>query len=146
MDECRIRLGHGTLYFFLSKLSALNMNGTVDTLVPYNGGQISEDRGGVKSTDESILYWIERNQTDSIPEIENLENTTTTDDSTVEKLTYKNGLNNSQVVLYKILGGGHTEPSKIEKYSEVYKIIVGEQNEDVEMAEEVWKFFEDKFK
>lgn len=127
-------------------ISALYMNGTMDPLVPYNGGHILGNRGVVKSTDESIQYWIERNQTDTNPIIENFENVTTDDNSTVEKSTYDNGLNNSEVVLYKIIGGGHTEPSKIEKYAQVYKNIVGEQNEDIEMAEEVWKFFEDKIK
>lgn len=127
-------------------ISALFMNGTIDPLVPYKGGQIASDRGLVKSTDESIRYWVERNQTDTTPIVENLENINTDDNSSVEKSTYDNGLNNSQVVLYKIIGGGHTEPSKTEKYSIIYKIIVGEQNEDIEMAEEVWSFFEDKVK
>ena len=127
-------------------ISALYMNGTMDPLVPYEGGHILENRGVVKSTDESILYWVERNQTDTTPAIENLENISTDDNSRVVKSTYSNGLNNSQVVLYKIIGGGHTEPSLIENYSQIYLNIVGEQNEDIEMAEEIWKFFEDKVK
>lgn len=127
-------------------ISALYMNGTVDPLVPYGGGQISSNRGIVKSTDESILYWIQRNQTDTTPIIENFDNINIDDNSTVEKSTYQNGLNNSEVILYKIIGGGHTEPSKSEKYSQIYKNIVGEQNEDIEMAEEIWEFFKDKAK
>jgi len=127
-------------------ISALYMNGTMDPLVPYGGGQILSDRGLVKSTDESIQYWVERNQTDTTPIIKVFDNINSNDNSTVEKATYINGLNNSQVVLYKIIGGGHTEPSKIEKYSRIYLNIVGEQNEDIEMAEEVWKFFKDKSK
>ena len=54
-------------------ISALFMNGTTDPLVPYEGGQISDDRGLVISTDETIQYWIERNQTSSTPVIENFE-------------------------------------------------------------------------
>jgi len=127
-------------------ISALFMNGTEDPLVPYEGGQIISDRGLVISTDESILYWIQRNQTDSNPVLEILEDVTDNDNSTVEKYTYNNGLNSTQVVLYKIIGGGHTEPSLTEKYSQVYLNIVGVQNEDIEMAEEIWSFFEDKTK
>lgn len=100
----------------------------------------------VKSTDESIRYWVERNQTDSQPIVEILEDIDPNDGSTVEKFIYDNGANNSQVVLYKVIGGGHTEPSLIEKYSQLYLNVVGGQNHDIEMAAEVWKFFEDKSK
>jgi len=127
-------------------VSALYMNGTTDLFVPYNGGQIIDNRGAVIPTDDCILYWVERNQTDTTPVVENFENINTEDNSTVVKSTYHNGLNGSQVVLYKIIGGGHTEPSLVEHYSQAYLNIVGEQNEDIEMAEEVWKFFEDKVK
>ena len=48
--------------------------------------------------------------------------------------------------MYKIIDDGHTEPSKTEKYSQVYLNIIGEQNEDIEMTEEVWRLFEDKAK
>jgi polyhydroxybutyrate depolymerase len=44
-------------------ISALFMNGTEDPLVPYDGGQIASNRGEVISTDESINYWIARNNT-----------------------------------------------------------------------------------
>ncbi len=127
-------------------VSALYMNGTVDLLVPYEGGQIASDRGLVISTDQSIAHWVQRNQTDLSPTIELFEDINTNDNSTVEKYTYDNGLNNTQVILYKVIGGGHTEPSLVENYSQAYLNIVGEQNEDIEMAEEIWKFFEDKSK
>ena len=86
-------------------VSGLFMNGTMDPLVPYNSGQILNNRGEVKSTDESIQYWVERNQTETSPIIEMLEDISVSDNSIVEKSTYSNGLNDSEVVLYKIIGG-----------------------------------------
>ncbi len=127
-------------------ISALFMNGTLDLFVPYDGGQILGDRGLVRSTDESVTHWVIRNQTDTTPIIENFDDINNSDNSSVQKFTYLNGLNNTQVILYKINGGGHTEPSIIENYSQAYLNIVGEQNKDIEMAQEVWKFFEDKAK
>ena len=127
-------------------VSALFMNGTMDPLVPYEGGQILSNRGEVKSTDESMLYWINRNQTDTTPVKESYDDLDPEDNSTVEKYIYENGLNNSEVVLYKIVGGGHTEPSISEKYSQLYLNAVGNQNRDIEMAKEIWSFFEDKSK
>ena len=48
--------------------------------------------------------------------------------------------------LYKIGGGGHTEPSIKERYSGPFELQVGLQNNDIEMADEVWQFFKDKQK
>lgn len=127
-------------------ISALFMNGTMDPLVPYDGGQILNNRGEVKSTDESVQYWIARNQTDTTPIVEIIENSNTDDNSNVEKSIYANGTNNTEVILYKIIGGGHTEPSKVQRYAQIYLSIVGGQNGDMEMAEEVWQFFKDKSK
>ncbi|WP_298481166.1 PHB depolymerase family esterase [uncultured Maribacter sp.] len=125
-------------------ISALIMNGTEDPLVPYNGGQVNGDRGLVFSTEETVAYWVNRNNTQTTPIITNLPNTNTTDNSTVTKYSYTNGTNNSEVVFYKITGGGHTEPSLEERYGTIYKLIVKEQNGDIEMAEKVWDFFKTK--
>ena len=56
-------------------ISALFMNGTEDPLLPYEGGEMASNRGTVLSTQESIDYWITRNGTSNIPEIEDIPNT-----------------------------------------------------------------------
>jgi len=122
------------------------MNGTEDPLVPYEGGQIASNRGLVLSTDASVDYWVNRNGTDIVPIVENLPDTNPNDESTIEKSTYPNGDNNTEVVLYKVIGGGHTEPSLEERFGPIYLAIVGVQNGDVEMAHEIWDFFKDKVK
>jgi len=48
--------------------------------------------------------------------------------------------------LIEVVGGGHTEPSIAERYSNLFLLVVGNQNGDFEMAEEVWGFFSDKSK
>jgi len=127
-------------------VSALFMNGTEDIIAPYNGGQILGNRGLVQSTDESITYWVERNGTESEPETFSFPDLDTDDNSTVEKFTYRNGENNTEVVLVRVNGGGHTEPSLVEKYSQLYLNLTGEQNHDIEMVTEVWSFFKPKSK
>ncbi len=37
--------------------------------------------------------------------------------------------------------GGHSEPSLREQLGWLYKQIIGKQNRDIEIAEEVWMFF-----
>ncbi len=125
-------------------ISALFMNGTEDPINPYDGGEMASNRGEVFSGQETIDYWVNRNQTDTTPTVTDLADTDTSDNSTVKKHLYINGANNTEVVFYEVIGGGHTEPSISERYSNVFKAIVKEQNGDIEMATEVWNFFKNK--
>ena len=127
-------------------ISALFMNGTADPLAPYEGGDVSGERGEVISTQASIDYWLDRNETNITPIETFLDDVDTNDQSNIVKYLYKGGKNGTEVVLYKVVGGGHTEPSIAERYGNLFKIIVGEQNADIEMAEEVWNFFSTKSK
>jgi len=127
-------------------MSALYMNGTKDPLLPYDGGHILGERGEVKSTDQCIEYWVKRNNTSTTAIETAIDDFDETDNSNAIKYLYENGDNNTQVVLYKIINGGHTEPSLAEQYGKLWKKIVGNQNKDFEMAEEIWAFFKDKSK
>lgn len=128
-------------------ISVLVMNGTRDPFVPYQGGAVGrrkhqQGRGSVISTSDTIEYWLNHNGIISNPRVKFLPNRNKRDGSTVRMKQYFRRENNTEVVLYKVVGGGHTEPSLSEHYRRLYKIVVGTQNEDIEMAEEVWKFFE----
>jgi len=127
-------------------ISALYMNGTADPILPFNGGQMASKRGLVKSANESIAYWVSRNGTSSSPIKTTLKDSNKKDNSKVETYKYKNGINNTEVVFYKIINGGHSEPSKKIKHRRFYKTIVGNQNNDIEMAAEIWNFFSNKSK
>ncbi|MFK8081116.1 MAG: hypothetical protein AB8B97_12585 [Granulosicoccus sp.] len=117
------------------------MNGTEDPLVPYEGGQKASNRGEALSTIETINYWVRRNQANAIPTQRPLANTDQSDNSTITRFSYANVAGQRVVEHYEVVNGGHTEPSIQEKYANLYKLIVGNQNHDVEMAEEVWIFF-----
>lgn len=127
-------------------VSALFMNGTDDPILPYDGGQMASNRGEVLSTDNTISYWVQRNETDTTPEITELPNLNTDDGSTITEYLYKNGANGTEVGLYKVNNGGHTEPSLSERYSALFLLLVGNQNGDIEMANEIWDFFKTKTK
>jgi polyhydroxybutyrate depolymerase len=127
-------------------VSALFMNGTADPIMPYAGGQMLSNRGEVYSTDNTIKYWVSRNHTDTVPESTALPNTNTKDGSTITKQVYKNGKDNTEVALYSVIGGDHTDPSISQRYTSLYLMAVGSQNGDIEMANEVWQFFKTKSK
>ena len=123
-------------------LPILFMNGTDDPILPYAGGSIASNRGMVLSTQATVDHWVARNQTDTTPVQTALDNIDTGDGSTINRFSYRNGTNGAVVEHYEVVGGGHTEPSLAERYGLVFKAIVGNQNGDIEMAEEVWNFFE----
>lgn len=131
-----------------NSISVLVMNGTKDPLIPYQGGKVGfkrdtkNDRGTVISTPASINYWVKHNKIRTKPEISHLDNKNKVDRSRVLTTHYKNTENKTEVLLYKVIGGGHTEPSLDIHYRPLFKVLVGRQNRDIEMAEEVWQFFD----
>jgi len=130
-------------------VSVLFMNGTTDPLLPYEGGEVAKGwgkRGSVISTDASVHYWIKHNQTKTEPEVKQFPQSKQGGRSSVTRYRYSGGKEGTEVVLYKIEGGGHTEPSIKELYSGPFELQVGLQNCDIEMADEVWCFFKDKQK
>jgi len=120
----------------------LFMNGTDDPILPYDGGQIDGGRGLLLPTLDTVAYWVERNRADPTPIETVLADTDGGEGSTIVRRTYAGGADGADVEHYEVIGGGHTEPSIQERYSRIYKRIVGEQNGDIEMAEEIWSFFE----
>lgn len=131
-------------------MSVLFMNGTADTHLPYNGGYISHPPkpsfGSVMSTPASVKIWTKLDRTDSIPVVYHFPDLSPDDHSTVIRYSYLHGIHNTQVVLYKIIGGGHSAPSIRERYSRLFEHYFGKQNHDIEMVREVWNFFKSKRK
>lgn len=122
-------------------IAVLIMNGTQDPLVPYNGGNITlgkKQLGKVTSTVESVQFWVKHNQCNTTPVIRTLPDRDKTDNSTVEVNYYKRGKQNTEVILYKIIGGGHTIPETTQYLS---KKIIGELNRDIDACQIIWEFF-----
>ena len=100
----------------------LQMHGTADAVVPYNGAFWSE------SIDTALQYWVNYNSCNTSPTTVNLPNTNTMDGSTAETITYHNGNNGVVTKHYKITGGGHDWPG-------------ASGNMDINASNEIWEFF-----
>ncbi len=126
----------------------LFMFATDDNHMPYNGGLLSNppnpDHGSVISVTETIDYWVNFNQTDTQPQYRVFPDLDPNDGGIVEKYSYKNGQNNSEVIFYKINGAGHSAPSIRERYSALFEQYFNKQNHDIEYTTEIWQFFRDK--
>ena len=126
-------------------ISVMIMNGTDDPLVPYDGGEVlpglgkmfrTAQRGSVLSTERALELWIKHNRITVQPDVEPLPNINQDDGATVERTEWSN--NDVSVVLYKIIGGGHTYPGGAQYLPER---IIGATCRDIEASEIIWNFF-----
>ncbi len=120
----------------------LHIHGTADQAIPYYGGPFA---GWMFPPVEQVVgeYAI-NNGADTTPTVVDLPNISTTDNSTVQVLTYGNpdsyldvdgSTREAETVLYRIVGGGHNWPDMIppERNPPV--------NRDINANELIWDFF-----
>lgn len=135
-------------------VSVLIMNGTEDPFVPYSGGPITPNifpnlrrgknqdfgRGECSSTDAAIELWKKHNGLSGArPEEEALPDKVPGDGCRVERKSWSGGKAGTSVVLYKVVGGGHTVPGGAQYLGEK---IIGKTCRDLDGLRVIWEFFE----
>ena len=105
----------------------IQIHGTTDPTVPYNGSA-----GWTASVTNVLNHWATFNNCSSVPTVVNVPNINLPDGSTVEKYTYENGDNCSEVVHFKVTNGQHTWPGSI--------INLAGTNFDINASVEIWNF------
>jgi polyhydroxybutyrate depolymerase len=122
-------------------VSVLILQGTQDPLVPYGGGKIAignQDRGQVIATDQTVKLWVERDACQTQPVEDDLPDTDPNDGCTIKRFTYGHGQAGTEVVLYKIEGGGHTWPGGPQYFP---KALIGRVCRDIDATQVIWDFF-----
>lgn len=109
----------------------MRIHGTNDLIVNYNGG------GNILSVDTCNSFWIQRNNCTAQVDLQIIPDNVPSDNCTAEKTTRPACDNQSEVVLYKINGGGHTWPGVVDMFGG----IAGNTNQDFEASEAIWEFF-----
>jgi polyhydroxybutyrate depolymerase len=130
----------------------LMTHGSADPVVPYEGGFVACfgdksgcDRGAVLSTQETINFWlgvhglqgstpvtrtVDTSQDDAGPAIESR--------YTARTATSGAAALRPKLISWDLKGAGHSPPSMtLDKGNK----LVGNQNKDIEFAEEAWRFF-----
>ncbi len=123
-------------------LSLLVMNGTEDPLVPWEGGSVrlgERELGRVLPVEASVTFWVEANGCDPDPGRAWLPDKDPEDGSRVERVTYTGCREGTQVVLYRVEGGGHTWPGG-SQYAP--QSLIGTVNRDLHAGEVIWAFFQ----
>jgi polyhydroxybutyrate depolymerase len=122
-------------------VSVIALSGTKDPLVPWDGGMIGTQRnprGTCISVPDSILFWVQRDNCSKTPSSQWLANTNLLDFCRVHQNIYRNGSNNTEVVLDEIRGGGHTWPGG---YQYLPVFLVGRTCRDIDANKIIWEFF-----
>lgn len=124
-------------------VSMLIMNGTSDPLNPYNGGTFGDEdrdhRGAVLSTDQTLHYWLglSRCDTNSMTTF-NFPDVDKEDNSTAVKYDYSCPSTGKDIVLVKILNGGHLVPNP--DFNSWPKSL-GNVNGDINAPVIIWDYF-----
>lgn len=115
----------------------LHFHGTADTIMPYDGlGKKISSFLSVKSVEFTVQTWAQLNDCPTEPVTFEMPDTTD-DGMTVERRTYGPGLDGSEVVLYRIRGGGHTWPGRQPPLK-----FLGKSTTDIDANDLIWEFFE----
>lgn len=120
-------------------VSVLVIQGTEDPLVPYQGGQVmvfGRARGEILSTEKAVSLWSDHNRCKD-GQTESLEDKVS-DRCSVERTVFGGGRQGTEVVLYKIIGGGHTVPGGRQYLP---KRVIGEMCDDINAVDVIGEFF-----
>jgi polyhydroxybutyrate depolymerase len=123
----------------------LLMNGTADPLVPYAGGSVGYfgRRGDVLSTDATLTKLRVLNDCPGEATTTRLPDLDPNDGSNVTVYTWSCA-SGASVVLYRVEGGGHRIPQRSGGARPVIDRLLGRENHDLDAAEAIWTFFQDK--
>jgi polyhydroxybutyrate depolymerase len=120
-------------------VAVLILQGTADPLVPYGGGPIAfPGRGSLIDTELAVRLWVERNATAREPVVEVLPDRDPADGCTARRFTYREGREGTEVVLYRLEGGGHTWPGGAQYLPER---IIGRVCREIDATAVIWEFF-----
>lgn len=115
----------------LRTIPVLQIHGTTDPWVPINGTP------DWNSVDQTLSYWTNFNNCVEA-DTTILQDLDQTDNCFVKKISYTNCSNNSNVIFYKVINGGHTWPSAGPPgYS------AGNTNQDIHASTLILNFFND---
>lgn len=121
-------------------VSVLYIHGTSDPLVPFIGGEMTAAGtagGKILSHFQVIEKWVNINGCNSTPIITDLPDISN-DGTTIKQRVFAGGKNDSEVVSYVILNGGHTWP---QGYQYLNEAIIGKTSQDMNACEVIWTFF-----
>jgi len=122
-------------------VSLLEIHGTSDPVVPYRGGRITDDGGEVLGVEATAELWAKTDRCSrdyiEIP----VPHRTAQNDCYPQCFEWSQGKDGTDVVLYRIIAGGHTWPGNPPGLFSSF--FLGKVCLDFDASELIWKFFRD---
>lgn len=117
------------------------VNGTLDSLMPWEGGAVTGGAGQVKSSDETVAHWIHVNGLKGLePTVSKLPDSSSRDKSHVIQYSYAS-VSGVPLEYYVVKGGGHTIPSPHHEIPGwLQGLLLGRQNKDFDAVAAAWQF------
>ena len=106
----------------------MQIHGTTDAVVPYDGGVLWS-----KSIEDVMTYWINFNNCDATPQVNEVPDMSPNDNCTADHFIYTNPDTEITTEHFKIYDGGHTWPGAPFNFAGT--------NQDFNASDEIWKFF-----
>jgi len=119
-------------------VSVLEVHGTSDPVVPYGGGRISDDGGKVIGVEATVEYWSRADDCKSRYIQLSMADLNPNDGCYPEKFLWAEGKHDTDVVLCRVVGGGHTWPGSSFPF---YLFFLGKVCLDFNASEMIWQFF-----
>jgi polyhydroxybutyrate depolymerase len=124
-------------------ISVMMVNGTLDPIVPFDGGHVrlfrfGRSRGEVLSTSSTVERFRRLDNCNDAPETSVLPDVDPSDGTRVEVERYAGCANRTEVILFKVVGGGHTWPGGSHSLN---SRIVGPLCRDMSASEMILDFF-----
>jgi polyhydroxybutyrate depolymerase len=116
----------------------LQIMGTQDPYVPFEGGTLSRGAGGeLLSHEQAIVTWVRLNGCSTSPLTTHLPDLAQ-DGTLIEQQVYEFCAAAAQVQSYVIHGGGHTWPGSVQPLSEA---PAGKTTRNLQASSIIWEFF-----
>lgn len=128
----------------MAPISMLMIDSMADPMVPWEGGDVKIGfiyLGSTLSVRDSIGFWVENNQCVSTPQSVLLPDKDPRDGTRVWREVFGGGMEETEVVLYRILGAGHSWPGGLIPQD---GLAPNKVCQDINASEVIWDFFKGK--
>lgn len=119
-------------------ISVIQINGTDDPLVPYNGGNVISPRmGKVLSAPDTVAFWAKVDGCKPHPATTPLALEAPPDGTSIDRSVYSGCRDGTGVAFYRVNGGGHTWPDGLQYLP---RRIIGPASRQLDASETIVRF------
>jgi polyhydroxybutyrate depolymerase len=122
-------------------VSVLEIHGTSDPIVPYTGGKITDDGGETLGAEATVELWARTDRCRRDAAEMPVSARRARDDCYPQGFAWTQGRDGTEVVLYRIIGGGHTWPGS--QVGLLSGFFLGRVCMNLDASEVIWNFFWD---